>query len=350
MACLSEDRLEPAPPFSYCAVDYLGPFIVKERRSEVKQYGVLFTCMGSRSVHLETANSLDSSSFINALSRFMNRRGAVRQQRSDQGTDFIGARNELKTALSEMDQDQVQKYLLRNGCEWIPSEMNVPHSSHMGGTWARLIRSVRNALVPLLSKAGSQLDDETLRTFMTEVECIINSRPLSVDYLCSAEAPEPLTANHLLTMKPKRVLRPPGEFQRPDVYCRRSWRRVQYFAKDSWLRWHRVSANTAIQTNLTNLTVGDVVISKENERARNKWLLGRVVQIYPSEDGFVRKVKLLMADGDLDDRGKRQSPTSYLDRPIHKLVLLLPADEVVGEDVLHQETREVPIQDPTKNT
>ena len=355
MACLPEDRLEPAPPFSYCAVDYFGPFVVKERRSEIKRYGVLFTCMSSRSVHLETANSLDSSSFINALSRFMNRRGAVRQLRSDQGTNFIGARNELKTALSEMDQDQVQEYLLRNGCEWIPFKMNVPHSSHMGGTWERLIRSVRNALEPLLSKAGSQLDDETLRTFMTEVECVINSRPLSVDYLCSAEAPEPLTPNHLLTMKPKRMLPPPGEFQRPDVYCRRRWRRVQYFANEFWLRWRKeylqmLQVRPKWVQPKRNLTVGDVVISKENEGARNKWPLGRVVQIYPSEDGFVRKVKLLMVDGDLDDCGKRQSPPSYLDRPIHKLVLLLPADEVVGEDVLHQETREVYIEEPTKNT
>ena len=63
----------------------------------------------------------------------------------------------------------------------------------MGGTWERLIRSVRNALEPLLSKVGSQLDDETLRTLMIEVECIINSRPLSGDYLCDAQAPEPLT-------------------------------------------------------------------------------------------------------------------------------------------------------------
>ena len=46
MACLPEDRLEPVPPFSYCTVDYLGPFIVKERGSDVKRYGVLFKCMG----------------------------------------------------------------------------------------------------------------------------------------------------------------------------------------------------------------------------------------------------------------------------------------------------------------
>ena len=56
--------------------------------------------------------------------------------------------------------------------EWIPLKMNVLHSSHMGGTWERLIHSVRNALEPLLSKAGSQLDDETLRTFMTEVDAL----------------------------------------------------------------------------------------------------------------------------------------------------------------------------------
>ena len=210
MACLPDDRLNPAPPFSYSAVDFFGRFIVKERRSNVKRYGVLFTCMGSRSVHLETANSLDSSSFINnALSRFMNRRDAVRQLRCDQGTNFIGARNQLKTALSEMNQDHVQEYLLSNKCEWIPFKFNAPHCSHMRGPWEHLIRTVRNALEPLLIKVENQLDDETLRKFLTEAECIVNSRALSVDYLSYAEAPEPLTRNHLLTMKPKRVLPPP---------------------------------------------------------------------------------------------------------------------------------------------
>ncbi|PFX15421.1 hypothetical protein AWC38_SpisGene20355 [Stylophora pistillata] len=140
----------------------------REQRSEVKHNGVLFTCMGSRSVHLETANSLESSSFMNALRRFMNQRGAVRQMRSDQGTNFIGARGELKAALGEMNQDYVQDYLLRNRCEWIPLKLNVSHSSHMGGTYENMIRSVRNTLEPLLLQAGSQVDDETLRTLLTD--------------------------------------------------------------------------------------------------------------------------------------------------------------------------------------
>ena len=67
MANLPESRLEPAPPFTYCVVDYFGPWLVKEGRKEVKRYGALFTCMASRAVHLEVENSIDKDSFIQAL-------------------------------------------------------------------------------------------------------------------------------------------------------------------------------------------------------------------------------------------------------------------------------------------
>lgn len=332
MADLPIDRVEPSPPFSYCGVDFFGPFLIKERRSEVKRYGVIFTCMASRSIHLETANSLNTSSFISALSRFLHRRGPVRQLRCDQGTNFVGAQNELKAALEELNQEHLQEYLVENGCEWIPFQMNVPHSSHMGGVWERLIRTVRSALETLIVSAGTQLDDEAFRTLMTEVECIVNSRPLTVSNLNDPDAPEPLTPNHLLTLKQKVVLPPPGKFQRADLYCRKWWRRVQYLANQFWVRWrHEFLQNLQSRSKwmrpTRNLMVGDIVISKEDEGPRNQWPLAKVVEVYPSEDGYVRKVKILKADGELDNKGRRQKPPSLLDRPIHKLVLLLPCDE-----------------------
>ena len=100
MADLPEDRLEPSPPFTYSAVDYFGPWLVKEGQKNVKRYGVLFTCLVSRAVHLETAISLDTSSFLNAYRRFIGRRGPVRQLRTDCGTNFVGSKTELQSVLS----------------------------------------------------------------------------------------------------------------------------------------------------------------------------------------------------------------------------------------------------------
>ena len=133
MSDLPEDRLETAPPFTYCAVDYFGPFIVKDGRKELKRYGVLFTCMASRAIHLETSNLLDTDSFINTFRRFISWRGPVRQLRSGQGTNFVGARRELAQALSEMDQERIEAKLLEEQCDWFSFKMNVPAASHMGG-------------------------------------------------------------------------------------------------------------------------------------------------------------------------------------------------------------------------
>ena len=135
LADLPEDRIEPAAPFTYSAVDYFGPFVVKEGRKDVKRYGVLFTCMSSRAIHIETANTLETDSFINALRRFQAERGPIRQLRSDQGTNFIGAHRELKEALKEIDQDKVRTSLLKESCEWVDFKLNPPSASHMGGSW-----------------------------------------------------------------------------------------------------------------------------------------------------------------------------------------------------------------------
>lgn len=170
MPDLPEDRLETTVPFTYCAVDYFGPFIFKDGRKEPKRYGVLFTCMALRAVHIETANSLETDSFINALRRFISRRGPIRQLRSDQGTNFVGARTELAQALAEMDQEKIRTKLLEEQCDWFSFKMNVPAASHMGGVWERQIRSVRNVLSSLLLDNGKQLDDESLRTLMCEAE------------------------------------------------------------------------------------------------------------------------------------------------------------------------------------
>lgn len=83
MADLPIERITPdLPPFSNVGVDYFGPVEVRRGRSLVKRYGVIFTCTACRAVHLEVAYSLDTDSCINALRRFVCRRGQVTHMRS----------------------------------------------------------------------------------------------------------------------------------------------------------------------------------------------------------------------------------------------------------------------------
>ena len=328
MAELPEDRVEPAPPFTNCAVDYFGPFNIKEGRKELKRYGALFTCMASRAVHIEVAATLETDSFISALRRFVCRRGPIRQLRSDQGTNFVGARRELKAALEELDHDKIRAELQRHDCDWFEFNMNVPSASHMGGVWERQIRSVRNVLAALLQSNGSQLNDESLRTLLCEAEAIVNSRPLTVDSLNDPLSLNPLTPNHLLTMKTKVVLPPPGVFQSADKYCRKRWRRVQHLANEFWVRWRKeyllsLQRRQKWTKPRRNMCVGDIVIIKgDDDLPRNKWQLVRVAEVHQSTDGRVRTVKVAVADDTLDNEGRRIKPVRSLERPVQKLVLL----------------------------
>ena len=70
-------RLTETAPFTHCGVDIFDPFNVKQRRSEVKRYGTMFTCMANRAVHIEVTFSLDTDSFILALRRLIARCGNV---------------------------------------------------------------------------------------------------------------------------------------------------------------------------------------------------------------------------------------------------------------------------------
>ena len=64
---------------------------------------------------------------------------------------------------------------------------------------------------------------------------------------------------------------------------------------------------------------------KDENVSCSLWKLARVSAVYPSPDGQVRKVQVALADGCLDDTGRRVASVRYLESPVQKLVLLMSA-------------------------
>ena len=105
---LPEDRVTAnKPPFSFVGVYFVGPFIVKIRRSEVKRYGCIFTCMIIRAVHIGVTHSLDTDAFVQALRRFNGQRRKPEQIRSDNGGNFVKGSKEISNAISEWNHQKI---------------------------------------------------------------------------------------------------------------------------------------------------------------------------------------------------------------------------------------------------
>ena len=120
-----------------------------------------------------------------------------------------------------------------------------------------------------------------MRTLLCETAAIVNSRPLTTDNLNDPTSLEPLTPNHLITMKSKVLLAPPGDFQRTDIYSRKRWERVHYLANVFWSRWRsEYLSSLQMRQKWTKLPrdiqKGDVVLLKDEDLARNCWALYRV--------------------------------------------------------------------------
>ena len=317
MSALPAERVNPSPPFSYVGIDYFGPFEVKDGRKYLKRYGVIFTCLYSRAVHVEVCDDLSTDSFINCLRTFIAIRGKVRTIFCDRGTNLVGAFNELKANLKSVDNVQFQRFLEDNHCDFL---FNSPGASHMGGAWERLIRTIRNVLNGLCTRIHS-LDCSSIRTLFYEVMNIVNSRPLTE---IEPDGSEPLTPNHLIQLKSSLVLPPPpGNFS-DDGYSRKRWRRVQYLADDFWQRWkpHYLS-NLQVRQRWhreASFSVDDIVLLKEDSAFRGDWKLCRIAELITSRDGLVRRVKLQIGDRSSGKDVKH----SYLERPIAKVVMLIP--------------------------
>lgn len=303
MANLPACRVQQAKAFCHTGMDYAGPLhIVPYRRRGVhsmKAYLCLFVCLVTKAVHLELASDLSTESFLNALKRFLSRRGPVAVLYSDNGTNFIGAKSYLDAMYqlleSEEYKDQFANVTRDNRIEM---KFYPPLSPHFNGISESNVKSVKNHLKKIV---GNQLlTFEEMTTVLSQIEAILNSRPLSV---LSSDPAEPLalTPAHFLVMTPLKSL-PSEDLSNVNGTLLQRKRVIDHLVQSFWKRWKVEYLNT-LQVRSKWLThsepirEGTVVLLKSDNSACLDWPLGVIERTYPGKDNIVRTVDVRTKTG-----------------------------------------------------
>ena len=155
---------------------------------------------------------------------------------------------------------------------------------------------------------------------MAEVAAVLNSRPLTVDYLSNPDDTPPLCPSQLITLKSEVISPPPGQFLIEDIYSRRQWRRIQHLANEFWTRWCKESPQSLQVCSKWNnqkrtLKQGDPVVLVQDNAPRNCWPKARVTTTCEDEKRLVHSIKIQVSS-------KSGETGQVLEIPIHILVVL----------------------------
>lgn len=293
---LPSERVSFERPFQHTAVDYTGAIEVKDKQEGLRKYYIcLFTCLATRAVHLELIDSLSAEAFIHCLRRFVARCSVPDKIYSDNGRNFVAV---SKFLCSLQDYPEVLTFLVDRKIAWY---FNVPHAPWQGGVFERMIQTVKSCLHKALH--FRTVSARELTTILTEVETIVNNRPMTYldSELFSGEA---LTPSHLLYGRKLRLYPnvvvddiPFAVEANIDVLLKyhntlssiikkfvRLWE-TEYL--QSLREKHYNVRELAVRIPKTN----EVVIVKVKDD-RKSWELGKIVEVVEGRDGKVREVKV----------------------------------------------------------
>lgn len=302
MGNLPEDRVIRTRPFLNVGIDFLGPVTIhhkiKGKRTD-KAYVCVFVCFVTKAAHLEVVSDLTSAAFIGALKRFVARRGCPLKIYSDNGTNFVGASNSLNEIYhlfkNKEHTDRLDSYCAQRYIEWI----NIPaRSPHIGGLWESCVRSVKKHFYKI---SEGNMTYEELYTLMTQIESVLNSRPL----IPLSDDPNDFNiltpANFLIGENFSTFI--DSEVNKCYKGMRGHWRDVQGKIEEFWNQWSteylsELQKRYKWKERCSNIQTGTLVLLKEDNLPPLSWRRGRVIRTIMGSDGLCRMIDVRTSNGE----------------------------------------------------
>ena len=255
-------------------LDHMGPLWVSDvftKGETHKTYIALFTCATTRMLHLELQPNLESDATIRAMKRTFARVGTPRFIISDNHKTFRS--------------NKVRNFSTSRGITW---KFILELAPHWGGFYERLNGLVKRSLRKVLGRA--KLSYEQVETVLTEIEGILNSRPLG--YVYDDDFHEPLTPSHLMfgrRLENKCIFNPTTD---DDVTTPKRLDHLVHLLDRFWaqfsseyltqLREHEKHSSV----NRRGVNVGDVLLISQRKTPRSMWPIGKVTRLVKSSDNI----------------------------------------------------------------
>ncbi|XP_055388776.1 uncharacterized protein LOC129617687 [Condylostylus longicornis] len=243
-----------------------------------KAYVAVFVCFTTHAVHLDIVSSLTSEAFIACLKRFTSRRGLCRDLYCDNSTNFVGTRHVLRELADKFNDQQfkndVSCWCTNHNIEFhhIPAR-----SPHFGGLWEAAVKAAKFHLNRCC--LNMNLTYEEMQTLITQIESILNSRPII--FLSSDPSDEQvLTPGHFLGGGPLNALPEPLRNEDVNITSLKRFHRIVFVQQKFWSRWSKEYLTTLQRRNkwssqATNLTMGTLVLIGDDNLPPQHWALAK---------------------------------------------------------------------------
>ena len=322
MAPLPSERLPPAQPFQNVSLDLFGPFKIKDtvkRRVVREVYGIIFCCMATSAVHIESMDDYSTDSVLLSLRRFMSIRGTPTNMQSDPGTQVKAAGKMVELWKCSA----IREFAVKRTISWkiVPTG-----AQHFNGLAESLIKSAKKCLKEVIGEVSMTKGE--LDTVFAEVAQKLNCRPLRANATEDTDSMTPITPNHLLYGRASIETPVIDVDDRPSLSKR--LRFVNELATQFWNKWlvqvfHKLIPSSKWNVEKRNVLVDDVVLLKHESKVQCSYKLGRVVEAVPAEDGKVRRVTVEYVNPGLDCNVAEKKMRT--ERSVHGLVVIVAADE-----------------------
>lgn len=275
-----------------------GPIKVETSDKEWgKRWGILFTCLLTRAVHIDIVKDQSTESFMHTFRRHIARYGIPKIVWCDNASNF-----------------QITAKLIQQQAPTAEIEWNfiTPLAPFQGGIYERMIGVTKESLRRVIG--NRKISEMELETLLAETEAVVNSRPITY---VDSESLDVLRPIDFLKPKIELILEENENATCPQLKklttqerLARAWKSLTKNLQSFWDFWQKAYV-TALRERTQRRHIqsrsiverepkeGEVVLIKDEEMPRGKWKLGKIVELVKGRDSQIRTAKVKTGDGTL---------------------------------------------------